>query len=77
MGTTGVRGHIKFGRIFGSGRLDYLYILEKEDYYDVIAFENRGAGGTKRNGEHPGRLKKHRDVSSTDQPLHSRWRLLL
>jgi hypothetical protein len=51
MGVAGVSGNIKFGRIFGSGRLDYLYIKEEKDYYDVYAFENTGTGGTKRKGE--------------------------
>lgn len=50
MNTAGVRDQIKFGRIYGSGKLDYLYIQEEDDWYDVHAWENTGHGGTKRKG---------------------------
>jgi hypothetical protein len=51
MGVAGIRNNIKFGRIFGSGRLDYLYIKEGTNWYDIYAFENQGGGGTKRKGD--------------------------
>jgi hypothetical protein len=50
MGVPGVRAQIKFGRIYGTGRLDYLYIKEEKDYWDVHGFKNTGTGGTRRNG---------------------------
>jgi hypothetical protein len=50
MGVSGIRDQIKFGRIYGSGKLDYLYIKEEKDYYDVYGFENTGSGGTRRKG---------------------------
>lgn len=41
-------GHaIKFGKIYGSNRLDYIYIKEEGDYFDVRVWENKGSGGTK------------------------------
>ncbi|KAH6611487.1 hypothetical protein Trco_001507 [Trichoderma cornu-damae] len=51
MHTPGVSGQIKFGRIYGSGRLDYIYLKEEDTYYDMIVWENQGAGGTKRKGD--------------------------
>lgn len=48
---TGVRGNIKFGRIYGSGRLDYIYMKEEEEWFDMIVFENKGSGGTRRKGD--------------------------
>lgn len=50
MNTPGVREKIKFGRIYGSGRLDYIYLKEEDSYYDMLVWENQGAGGTKRKG---------------------------
>ncbi|GFP57140.1 multidomain esterase [Trichoderma asperellum] len=50
MNTLGVREKIKFGRIYGSGRLDYIYLKEEDSYYDMLVWENQGAGGTKRKG---------------------------
>ncbi|KAK1518258.1 hypothetical protein CABS01_05792 [Colletotrichum abscissum] len=47
----GVRGNIKFGRIYGSGRLDYIYMKEEEEWFDMIVFENKGSGGTRRKGD--------------------------
>jgi hypothetical protein len=38
---------IKFGKIYGSNRLDYIYIKEEGDYFDVLVWENKGSGGTK------------------------------
>lgn len=46
----GVQGNIKFGRIFGSGKLDYIYLKEEDDRYDAYVWENLGAGGTKVKG---------------------------
>ncbi|KAI0529773.1 hypothetical protein GGR58DRAFT_526027 [Xylaria digitata] len=46
-----IRSNIKFGRIYGSGRLDYIYLKEEEDWFDVRVFENKGSGGTKRKGD--------------------------
>ncbi|TGJ79062.1 hypothetical protein E0Z10_g9703 [Xylaria hypoxylon] len=48
---TGIQSNIKFGRIYGSGRLDYIYLKEVDDWYDVHVFENKGTGGTKRKGD--------------------------
>ena len=45
--TTGIQDRIKFGRIFGSGRRDYIYLKEADDHYDVVVWENKGSGGTK------------------------------
>jgi hypothetical protein len=42
-----IRDNIKFGRIYGSNRLDYIYIKEEDDYFDVLVWENKGSGGTK------------------------------
>jgi hypothetical protein len=42
-----IRNNIKFGKIYGSNRLDYIYIKEEEDYSDVLVWENTGSGGTK------------------------------
>jgi hypothetical protein len=39
--------NIKFAKIYGSNRLDYIYIKEEKDYFDVLVWENRGSGGTK------------------------------
>lgn len=50
MGTPGVQSLIKFGRIFGSGRLDYIYLKNETDRFDVYVWENIGAGGTKLKG---------------------------
>lgn len=50
MGTPGVREQIKFGRIYGSGRRDYIYLKEEDTYYDMLVWENQGAGGTKLKG---------------------------
>ncbi|KAI1261901.1 carbohydrate esterase family 3 protein [Xylariaceae sp. FL1019] len=44
---TGIQGNVKFGRIYGSGRLDYVYLKEEEDRFDALVWENRGSGGTK------------------------------
>ncbi|KAK3372649.1 carbohydrate esterase family 3 protein [Podospora didyma] len=46
-GTSGLRNKIKFGRIYGSGRLDYIYLKEEATYVDVLVWENTGGGGTK------------------------------
>jgi hypothetical protein len=50
-GDYGIRENIKFGRIYGSGRRDYIYLKEEKTYYDVIVWENQGYGGTKRKGD--------------------------
>ncbi|KAI1149546.1 hypothetical protein F4825DRAFT_49431 [Nemania diffusa] len=46
-----ILSNIKFGRIYGSGRLDYIYLKEEDDWFDTHVFENKGAGGTKRKGD--------------------------
>ncbi|KAI1120096.1 hypothetical protein F5Y10DRAFT_290321 [Nemania abortiva] len=46
-----IQSNIKFGRIYGSGRLDYIYLKEQDDWFDVHVFENKGSGGTKRKGD--------------------------
>lgn len=51
MQTPGVRKQIKFGRIYGSGRLDYVYFQNVTDGYEMHAWQNNGAGGTKRKGK--------------------------
>ncbi|KAL5083333.1 hypothetical protein Trisim1_001784 [Trichoderma cf. simile WF8] len=51
MNTPGVREQIKFGRIYGSGRRDYIYFQEEDTYYDMLVWENQGAGGTKLKGD--------------------------
>jgi hypothetical protein len=48
---TDIRKNIKFGRIYGSGRLDYIYIKNEPDWFDIRVWENKGAGGTKRKGD--------------------------
>lgn len=42
-----IRNNIKFGKIYGSNRLDYIYLKEEKDYFDVLVWENKGSGGTK------------------------------
>ena len=42
-----VNHQIKFGKIYGSNRLDYIYIRREGDDYDVVVYENKGSGGTK------------------------------
>ena len=44
---TGIQRHIKFAKIYGSNKLDYVYVKEGDDYYDVLVWENTGSGGTK------------------------------
>ncbi|KAL6886462.1 hypothetical protein HDV57DRAFT_390273 [Trichoderma longibrachiatum] len=48
---TGIRGQIKFGRIYGSGRLDYIYLDEDDTGYDVKVWQNTGSGGTRRKAD--------------------------
>lgn len=48
---TGIQKNIKFGRIYGSGRLDYIYIKNESTYYDVRVWQNTGGGGTKRKAD--------------------------
>lgn len=50
-GDTGITGNIKFGRIYGSKRLDYIYLKESGDHYEVRVWENTGGGGTKRKAD--------------------------
>jgi hypothetical protein len=52
MATPGVQSLIKFSRIYGSGRLDYIYLKEESDRFDAYMWENIGAGGTKVKGMH-------------------------
>ncbi|KAH8887189.1 hypothetical protein GQ53DRAFT_874237 [Thozetella sp. PMI_491] len=51
MGTPGIRDQIKFARIYGSGRLDYVYLKEESTYFDAIVYENTGGGGTRRKAD--------------------------
>ena len=51
MGDGATRDQIKFGRIYGSGRLDYIYLKEEATYYDVQVWENKGSGGTRRKAD--------------------------
>lgn len=46
-----IRNHIKFGRIYGSNRVDYIFLKEEETYFDVRVWENKGSGGTKQKGD--------------------------
>lgn len=48
--TSGVRKQIKFGRIYGSGRLDYIYFQKVSDGYEMHVWQNTGGGGTRRKG---------------------------
>ncbi|KAK4167804.1 CE3 protein [Cladorrhinum sp. PSN259] len=41
-----IRPRIKLARIFGSGRLDYIYLKESPKFFDVLVWENKGSGGT-------------------------------
>lgn len=50
-GDTGIRGNIKFGRIYGSGRLDYIYLHKDDTGYDVRVWQNTGGGGTRRKAD--------------------------
>ncbi|KAK0384091.1 hypothetical protein NLU13_8180 [Sarocladium strictum] len=50
-GDSGIRGNIKFGKIYGSNRLDYIYLKEERDWFDVRVWENTGQGGTKQKGD--------------------------
>jgi hypothetical protein len=43
----GISSNIKFGKIYGSNRLDYIYIKEEKGYHDMLVWENKGSGGTK------------------------------
>ncbi|XEU97574.1 hypothetical protein FSHL1_002860 [Fusarium sambucinum] len=45
--SSGNQDKIKFGRIYGSNRLDYILLKEQKDTYDVLVWENKGQGGTK------------------------------
>ncbi len=51
MGVPGIRDQIKFGRIYGSNRLDYIYLQDMGTYYDVVVYENTGHGGTRRKAD--------------------------
>nr|UMZ45337.1 hypothetical protein [Paramyrothecium sp.] len=51
LGTSGIRDQIKFARIYGSGRLDYIYLKEEAGHYDVLVWENTGSGGTRRKAD--------------------------
>lgn len=51
MGVKGVRNHIKFGRIYGNNRMDYIWLKEENDRWDMHVWENDGAGGTKLKGD--------------------------
>lgn len=53
LGKTINPNNIRFGRIFGSGRLDYIYIKEEDAHFDAHVWENKGNGGTKRKGIYP------------------------
>ncbi|KAK4224248.1 CE3 protein [Podospora fimiseda] len=46
-----VRDRIKIGRIFGSGKLDYIYLSETSRHFDVLVWENKGSGGTQRKSD--------------------------
>ncbi|KAF5710337.1 acetylxylan esterase [Fusarium mundagurra] len=44
---SGIQDSIKFGRIYGSNCLDYIFLKEEKDHFDVVVWQNQGAGGTK------------------------------
>jgi hypothetical protein len=50
-GESNVARNIKFGRIFGSGRRDYIYLKEEKTYFDVYVWENLSGGSTKRKAD--------------------------
>jgi len=54
-GETNIARNIKFGRIFGTGMLDYIYLKEEKTYYDMKVWQNNAGGGnpggTRRKGD--------------------------
>lgn len=48
---SGLKDKIKFGKIIGSNRLDYIYLVEGDEWYDVWVWRNTGSGGTKRKAD--------------------------
>lgn len=48
---SGLKNRIKFGKILGSNRLDYIYLVEEDEWNDVRVWRNTGSGGTKRKGD--------------------------
>ena len=50
-GDNGITRNIKFGRIYGSTRLDYIYFKDSGDHYEVRVWENTGGGGRKRKAD--------------------------
>ncbi|KAM0547807.1 hypothetical protein ACHAPJ_010269 [Fusarium lateritium] len=47
----GIQNRIKFGRIYGSGRRDYIYLRSDKTGIDMVVWENKGFGGTKRKAD--------------------------
>lgn len=50
-GIPGVQSLIKFGRLYGSGSLDYVYLKNETDRFEAIVYENKGSGGTRMKGK--------------------------
>jgi hypothetical protein len=50
-GTPSIVDAIKLGKIMGTGRLDYAYLVQKNNYTDVQVWRNTGSGGTKLNAD--------------------------
>ncbi|RKU41801.1 hypothetical protein DL546_001959 [Coniochaeta pulveracea] len=48
---SGLNQEIKFGKIMGTNRLDYIYLVKEDEWYDAHVWKNTGAGGTKRKGD--------------------------
>jgi hypothetical protein len=59
LGIAGSRDNIKFGRIYGSGRLDYVFFSNVTDGYEMHVYRNDGAGGTRRKGTFHSVFNKH------------------
>lgn len=51
MSTPQIQEQIKFGKIYGSGKLDYIYLKQEDDWFDVRVWENTGSGGTRRKAD--------------------------
>ncbi|KAF5604267.1 acetylxylan esterase [Fusarium subglutinans] len=49
--TKGIQDRIKFGRIYGSSRRDYIYLRSDKTGIDMVVWENKGFGGTKRKAD--------------------------
>ena len=51
MGTAGAGAQIRFGRVFGSGRLDYIWLKPAGNNIEVEVYQNIGDGGQRMKGD--------------------------